>query len=368
MSTVEPGRKPLENDDSDHLQANGDISADIISEIELAKNENKLSTNGTSEKKHNDFKDTESIAKAEIASSSGISSTVTTAVDIKAKETEVDIKIESDEVSVEKPAQSATVTSESEPQTETANEDEAMAEVPKPSVDETIETKPTEQAAVVADKPEIDTTTPEKPELVPEKVDDKADIQIDSKSEVESEVTNGKENAEEVAVPTEEKPVDEEKKETIPVVEEVKTTPPTPKRAASTSDDEEDGGDEDSGGSSKNPSAKKIRLDLEPSKIENPEIESTTISDVDLQNDILDSISTEIDAQKESELLEEVIIIYLFLKHFCLFRSPNMSLQHKSCFYIHFHRLIRHWRLTKIPSISMYSQLLRVSFLTQKQY
>lgn len=305
MSTVEPGRKPEENDDNDHLQANGDISAEIMSEIELLKNDNKLSTNGTTEKKPNDIKADESIAKAEVASSSGISSTVTTA-DTKAMETDVETKAQPDEVAVEKPAQSATVTSESEPPT---SNDEEMAEAPKPSDAEMVETKPIEEKASVADKPEErDTTTPEKSELkdVPEKVDEKTeDIQIDTKSEVES-----KENVEAV-VPTEEKPADEEVKEAAPVAEEVKNTPPTPKRAASACNDEGNDGDVD-GDSAKNPCAKKIRLDLEPSDVKSPKIESTTIADVDLEKeaDILDSISTEIDAQKESELLEEVIMIY----------------------------------------------------------
>lgn len=308
MSTVDPGRKPLENDDNDHLQANGDISADIISEIELIKNENKLSTNGTTEKKLNDIKADESIAKIEIASSSGISSTLLTTAEAKAKEIEVDTKIEVDEAAVEKPAQSATVTSETEPQ---ASNDEEMAEAPKPSVDETVETKPIEEQAAVAEKPaEVDTTTPEKSELkeVPEKVDDKIEnIQIDSKPEVESTVTN--ENPKEVE-PIVEKPADEEVKEAAPVAEEVKNTPPTPKRAASACDDNDENGDDEDGDSSKNPCAKKIRLDLEPSEAKIAEIEPTTISDdVDLKEaDILDSISTEIDAQKESELLEEVSI------------------------------------------------------------
>lgn len=314
VSTVDPGRKPLENDDcDDDLQTNGDISSDIINEIEITKNETKLSTNGTTEKKHNDCKANESAAKAEVASSSGISSTGT-AVEVKAKEAdEADIKVDSDEVAVEKPAQSATVTSESEPQTP---EDEEMAEKPKPSVDQTIETKPTEPAAV-ADKPEeeIDTTTPEKPELkvVPEKVDDKTEkIEIDSESAIKSEAAN--ESSE--VVPAEKKPVDEGVKETIPMAEEVKNTPPTPKRAASASDEED--GDDD--GSSKNPCAKKIRLDLEPNETEKPKIESTTDVDVDLEKeaDILDSISTEIDAQKESELLEEVIIYYFIANYYYL--------------------------------------------------
>lgn len=307
MSTVEPGRKPVEIDD-DHLQANGDLSADIISEIELAKNEIKLSTNGTSEKKQNDIKATESIAKAEVASSSGISATVTTATEDKAKETEIDNgEAKSAEVSVEKPA--------TEPQT--PNDDEEMPEAPKPAVDDkTVETKPAEPTVVADQKPEElePKVVPEKVvEKVDEKIDEKndekvEDIQIDSKSEsVEPVVASEKA---EVVVPKEEKSAENGVKETVPVAEEVKNTPPTPKRAASASDDEEDDGKED-GGSSKNPCAKKIRLDLEePNKVETPEIESTTISDVDLEKeaDILDSISTEIDEQKENELLEEVNI------------------------------------------------------------
>lgn len=311
VSTVEPGRKPLENDDDDHLPPNGDIMSDIMNEIEITKNENKLSTNGTTEKHNNNGNAIESVAKAEIASSSGISTVTST--DVEVKLTEADTKDVSDQVSIEKPiestaeAQSSSVTSaESEPQ---PSKDEEMAEIPKSSVDETVETKPAPESveSVVVDeakKPEeIDTTTPEKPksEEIPEKIEEKSDnIDIDTKPEIESEVKG-------TVVSTEEKSAVDAATEVAPMAEAVKGTPPTPKHARSTSDEEDDGDDD---GDSKNPCAKKIRLDLDASEIEKPEIESTLVSEVDLQKevDILDSMSAEIDAQKESELLEEVII------------------------------------------------------------
>lgn len=315
MSTVEPGRKPVENDDNDHLQANGDISSDLINDIEMAKTENKLSTNGTTDK-HKNGNANESMDKAEIASSSGTSTVQTTKDEAKVAET-IDTKVakEEEEELVEKPAQSATVTSKSEPQT--SNDDAEMVEKPKPSETvETVEPKPIVEPAVEEKPAEIDTTTPEAPDSkeVPEKIEEKTDnIEIDAEAKIETE-TNDKSSA----MAVEEKSVDAAK-EKIAMEETVKNTPPTPKRAASASVEEDGDGDDDSG--SKNPCAKKIRLDLDASEDNKPEIESTTTPEVDLQKeaDILDSISTEIDAQKESELLEEVItIIYKLSSSKCL--------------------------------------------------
>lgn len=317
MSTVEPGRKPVENDDSDHLQPNGDISSDMIHDTEMAKNDNKLSTNGTSDK-HKNCIANELMAKAETASSSGTSAVKV--ADAEEKVAEIDTPVVSESaVSDDEPAQVETVASKLEEQT--ANEDEVMKtetivaqaiEAVEPIVD----VKP-----VIDDKPaEMDTTTPEQ-QLDVKKAEEEEIVKEEPKKIEKTPDTMQTEPALNVATEAnaatpsavEEKPSDAAN-EPVPMEETVKNTPPTPKRAASGIDNEEDGENDDS--DSMNPCAKKIRLDLDTVEEKKPEIEAaTTMVEVELpkEADILDSIdklTDEIDAQKESELLEEVNISY----------------------------------------------------------
>lgn len=318
VSTVEPGRKPMDNDDSDHLQPNGDISADINNDIEMIKADNKLSTNGTADK-HKNGNANESVVKAEIASSSG-TSTVKASDEHEQKVAEAETKVASDQVADEKPAPLETVTTKPEP--EPTNDDAEMVEKPTPSeqagpveakpiVEPAVEEKPTEIEQTTASEKEVPESKKEKEEEIPAKIEEKTEnlIQVDPELKIESMEANDA-SAPEPAEKSEEKPI-ETAKETK-MEETVKKTPPTPKRAASGSD-EEDGGDDDN--ASKNPCAKKIRLDLDASETKTAETEAAAVPEVDLEKavDILDSISTEIDAQKESELLGEVNFISIII-------------------------------------------------------
>lgn len=112
-----------------------------------------------------------------------------------------------------------------------------------------------------------------------------------------------------------EKPTVDEANETNETVEIEK--PPTPKRRSSSDNEEVDNDDENIS----IPIAKKIRLDLnddkkidaetkpDPESSDAPLVDQPIVAEPVLpkETDILESISTEIDAQKESELLDDVV-------------------------------------------------------------
>lgn len=294
MSTVEPGRKPIEP------EGNGDLSNgvfDINIDMEITKSEEKRSTNGTIEK-HNECNSTEHIAD-EVASSSGISQ-ISAEIDAKKEEgtKESDEKMSEKPVETEKKPDSteSELANEKMVEDEVTSSAEAIAAKPDVSIDEAVATKD-EKDAVKVEEPELNVT--------PEKTDSVEKVKVESEQKSEAVV--------ESSTDSEEKKVDEELKPVEKVIESEK--PPTPKHARSTSDDED--GDVDSG--SKNPCAKKIRLEMddEVEKVEKPDpepsiepsIEPSVVAEVDLQKEaeILESISSEIDAQTENELLEDVV-------------------------------------------------------------
>lgn len=292
VSTVEPGRKPIDDPVDDPL-SNENFLPDINIDMEVSKSEEKkVTTNGIP--KYNECNDH---ITDEVPSSSGISQIST---DVKnEEETKEAIKQEDSE----KPAETEQSTTSTEPASSNGETDKVPS-----VVEEAVEAKPIELtsevvAASIEVKKESDVIMDSESDVTPEKVDSVDHVQVESKEKVE------------VSITLKEEKKDDEEINVKASVEEVEK-PTTPKRACSTSDDEDADDDDDDKNSSKNPSAKKIRLELteQPEKVEEktglePTIEANIVPEIDLgkEADILESLSSEIDAQKENELLEDVV-------------------------------------------------------------
>lgn len=310
MSTVEPGRKQIDDNEDPLLDDN--FLPEINIDMEISKSAEKPVTNG--ELKYNECK--ENIAE-EVPSSSGLSQNST---ETDMKKEDVDIK-EVEQKVTEKPVESEktieTVTATATPTSESTSSNTEQDNV-IPSVDEKIDDKSVEtiqkvETATVkeenADIPKTDSND------TVEKMDSIVNAQNDLEKKVDVAEENGNAKLKEVE---EENDVDVKKMaSSFEVVEKddgVDEKPTTPKRACSNSDDEDADNDDNA---TKNPSAKKIRLEQSESPKEQvvekanlePSIEANIESDIDLgkESDILDSLSTEIDAQKENELLEDVV-------------------------------------------------------------
>lgn len=295
MSTVEPGRKPIDDPVDDPL-SNDNFLPEINIDMEISKSEEKkVTTNGIPK-----YTECNDHVAEEVPSSSGISQ-IAAETDAKKEEETKETKVTIKQDDSEKPVEPEQSTASTEPASSNGVTDKVTS-----IVEEAVEAKPIELTGdvVVAStdtKEEIDVTMDSESNVTSEKKDLVDNVQIESKEKVE------------VSIKLDEAKKDEEEIITKPTVEEIEK-PSTPKRACSTSDDE-DADDDDDDNSSKNPSAKKIRLEMnnEPEKVEEktslePTIEANIVPEIDLgkETDILESLSSEIDAQKENELLEDV--------------------------------------------------------------
>lgn len=276
VSTVEPGRKPIEPDTDNPFIEMPEIP-------ELKKNNDALHVKHIDNGNHIDSNDPSSSTQGDN--------------DIKKEENIEEIAVSEKSKETDEPV----VKSESQ-------------------IEKDIDTVKTEEP--VESKPIVSV----------EKMDAEQEENVAKPDEVESsgnavKTENGQIESEIKETKVEEKPTEQvvEKKEEAEVKEEpavVETVevekPPTPKRRSS-SDAEDVANDTEK---TTNPSAKKIRLDLSDEKIDEeakpaPEPESSDAplvdqpieaeSDLPKETDILESISTEIDAQKESELLEDAV-------------------------------------------------------------
>lgn len=291
VSTVEPGRKPIDDECGNGDLPNGDIK-DILDMV-TDTNDDKRPTNGTSEK-HSENNTNEQIAD-EVPSSSGTSQ-ITTESDVKKE----DVKKEIDEPIVEKAIESETSASKL---SDEEMPDKATLEIKT----ENVEIKSDESIdKVAAVKDETDEITAAEVELnvTPETIAPNENVADKADNKEETTVENNDEKKD----GDKELKVDESVKESKEIEK-----PPTPKHARSTSDDEDEG---DLDNDSKNPRAKKIRLELDDEvkqvdekTVSQASIEPSIDTEVDLQKeaDLLAVISSEIDAQKENELLEDVV-------------------------------------------------------------
>lgn len=312
VSTVEPGRKPIETEENGDASVNGDILQDINIDLEISKSDDKRPTNGTTEK-HNECNTNDHIAE-EVASSSGITQ-ISSENDEKKEEIE---KVE--EKLPEKATEAEKMTENSE--AKQVSNDEPVGEKKEketPTVEEPVEKSIDSAEKAVVEKDDSEAVkvgkTETEPITIPEKADkaekaektEKADEPEITKSESESKEKIIEETP--VVAPAEEKKTDEDMKETVAEKQVIGTEkPPTPKHARSTSDEEDIDTDPTS-----NPCAKKIRLELDEeqkdeAKIDvKPTVDPIVSKATEKETDILETISSEIDAQKESELLDDVV-------------------------------------------------------------
>lgn len=286
VSTVDPGRKPVESEENGDDSLNGDILAGINVGIEMNKNILKVDGETTNGSSNNGKASVASEAPTdEVASSSGVS------------------KAASNE------AESA--------QTDASKEDQSSEAIPKVNEKESetksIDTEKENKAANVKDQADTELNTSNDISQSDQTTISASDESKPQAADVEAKPAENKINVE-----SSENVVDGGLSEAnieskSPVKEVIETEkPPTPKRACSDDEDDiiENG----------NQSAKKIKLDMAESKenIENNEAKVESASDViteikptvDLpeKNGSNEPISTStIDAQQENELLENVV-------------------------------------------------------------
>lgn len=280
MSTVEPGRKPVETEPD----FTSFIDQPEINDLKksISEQNDSLHVKHIGNGKHIDSNDPSSSTQGDNN-------------EIKKEDEKMDDDAVSDKL--KEPEESVV---KSEPQIEKDADD-------TPKTEEPVESKPVD----LVEKPatDIEENNVAKPDVTEStETTEKTEKPENGQVDVEIKVTSAEEKTTE---PLEEKKEDKDVKEEPAAKEPVEIEKAsTPKRRSSGDDEDEDIDAE----SISTPSAKKIRLDLdedekEPVKTDSKPINEPVVPEPDLskETDILESISTEIDAQKESELLDDVV-------------------------------------------------------------